>query len=229
MSASTLPENFQDEDFSREGLYLFFTDGQCVRIVRDEIEKLSEEYWQDPHKIHPLIKELPEFLPCGHCPHYGEQVFCIALRPILPYLNSVDQYMSYDRVTAVFSAGGTGEVSVSETSTQQALKYVAILSLIFYCEMGERYRGYFADVNPLMSPDEISTILHRNIRRRKADHPADLTQEMATFEKEVMESAQCLTKRLRLICRNDAFINAFSNAQLALQMLLLHNETDRTA
>ncbi|MFA5060155.1 MAG: hypothetical protein WC676_05960 [Candidatus Omnitrophota bacterium] len=223
MTITELPSIFQKEDFTKEGLYLLFPDGQKVKIVRDEIEALSEEFWQDPKKIHPNIKEMPEFQPCGHCPHHGEDILCLALRPILPYLKNVDRYMSYQEVTAVFSAGDASNVKVSKTTTQQALKYVAILSLIYYCEMGNRYCGFLKDISPLTPPKEMADHLLSNIKEIYGEDKAKINEEIAKFQKEVLESAQCLTKRLRLICENDAFLNAFVNAQTALDFLLLKN------
>ncbi len=221
MTIKDLPLTFRGEDFKKEGLYLLFPDGQEIKIVRDEIEKLSEEFWLDPKKIHPEIKQLPEFQPCDHCPHHGEDVLCLALRPILPYLKNVDQYMSYDEVTAVFSSGDSSEVKISKTTIQQALKYVAILSLIYYCEMGNRYCGFFKGINPLMAPSEISNSLFENIRALYGDDKERIKKEISHFQKEVLESTQCLVKRLRLICENDAFINAFINAQTVFDFLLM--------
>lgn len=221
MSATPLPSQFQDRDLSKEGMYLLFPDGETVDIVPGEIDRLAQEYWENPEKIHPKIKELEEFKPCGHCPHHGEDVLCLALKPILPYLENVDHYMSYDRCVAVFSAGDGTPPQVEETTTQQALRYVAILSLIHYCEMGGRYRRYFAGVSPLMETGEISQILYNNIQRKYDDDGIKMEEVVTEFEQEVLESAVCLTTRLKLMCKNDAFINAFVNAQAAIKFVLM--------
>ncbi|MBZ0167205.1 MAG: hypothetical protein K8I00_10405, partial [Candidatus Omnitrophica bacterium] len=154
-------------------------------------------------------------------PHHGEDVLCLALKPILPYLENVDQYMSYDRCVAVFSAGDGSATTVQETSTQQALRYVAILSMIHYCEMGGRYRKYFAGVHPMMETNEISRVLFDNLKEDCAATGKDMEETATHFEHEVLESTVCLTKRLKLMCQNDAFVNAFINAQTAIKFLLM--------
>lgn len=221
MNAHEIPAQLRDKDLTREGMYLLFPDGQTVDIVPGEIDRLAEEYWKNPEKIHPQIKQLKEFQPCGHCPHFGEDVLCLALKPILPYLEHVDNYMSYDNCVAVYCPGDGEAPQAQETTVQQALRYVAILSLIHYCEMGGRYRRYFQGVNPMMGTDEMSRILYRNIQHKYEDDGNRMEEMVTEFEKEVLESTQCLTTRLKLMCKNDAFINAFINAETAIKFVLM--------
>lgn len=211
--------NLKWDEFQREGLYLIFPDGSRLSMVKAEIERLAQEYWRDPEKISEEIKKTKEFQPCGHCPHYGEDVLCKALTPMLPYVDHVDKYMSYDKVTAVFREADASALHVSHTTMQQALKYMSFLSLLYYCEMGDRYQCYLKGVIPIMAGQAVAARIYSNMYLIHKGDDVVIEKMIVGFRKEVLESTRCLVKRLRLICKNDAFINAFVNTQVIMDAL----------
>jgi len=46
---------------------------------------------------------------------------------------------------------------------QEALQFVAIFSLMYYCEVGKQYWKFFLGIHPLMDPEEMITRIHLNI------------------------------------------------------------------
>lgn len=206
-------------EFPGEGLYLLFPDGGRMDFVRRKIDTLAEEYWADPGKIPEEIKRQADFMPCHHCPHHDEVVLCLGLRPLLPYVESVDRYASCDKVTAVFRGNGSNVLHVCHTNMQNALKYLSILSMMHYCEMGDRYRQYFAGVIPLMSAKEMSARIYANIYLHNNGDSGKITSEIASLRAEVLGSSVCLVKRLNMICKKDALINAFINTSAIVESL----------
>lgn len=205
--------------FQKEGLYLVFDDGTRVEFIKDQIESLAEEYWNDPEKIPPEVKKTLAFQPCDHCPQHGNDVLCKALRPLLPYVESVDRYMSYDEVTAVFRQKNPDRLHVSRTTTQEALVYLSILCMLHYCEMSERYKDYIRDVRPLMDGEEICRRIYSNIYLIHEGNEEKMASVIPEFKREVFESAECLADRLGMICSRDAFVNAFVNANAVVNLL----------
>ena len=107
---------------------------------------------------------------------------------------------------------------------QKALRYLAIFSMIFYCEMNERYSKYLTGIIPLMSAKRIAAIIYANIYLfNKGDEEA-IASTIKKFKEEILESSKCLVKRLGYICENDVFINAFVNTQLIMDALDYCNE-----
>jgi len=50
--------NLSLSDFKDEGLYLIFPDLSRVILTRDNIQKVTKEYWENPEKISPQVKRL---------------------------------------------------------------------------------------------------------------------------------------------------------------------------
>ena len=78
------------------------------------------------------MRKAIDFQKCYFCPHKNQEDICDSIRPMLPFLDVVDQYMSYDKVIAVYKGNEDRLVHVKETTMQDALKYVSILSLLRY-------------------------------------------------------------------------------------------------
>lgn len=206
-------------DFPVKGLYLIFDDQNRVDMIPEHIERISNEYWSDPQKIPEELKNDEIFMPCEHCPEFGNKVLCKALRPIFPYLDKVDKYMSYDKVTCVYRDDDPEVLYVSYTTVQRALVYISMLSMVFYCEMSEKYSQYLKDINPFTSNHLISKQIYANMY---VEHNGDLSviePLLTDFKQEIFESTECLVKRLRKICKNDAFINAFINAHVIIDAI----------
>ena len=219
MSAPKEILNLKLDEFDKQGLYLIFPDSTRVDLVTENIEHMAERYWSDPSKISPEIKKAAEFQPCKHCPNYGKDVLCKALTPLLPYIDSLDKYMSYANVTAVFRGKDSQLLHVSQTTLQRALCFLPILSMIFYCEMSERYSKYFTDIMPLMDIRSISSRIYSNIYIKNKGDQAAISSIITQLKSEVTESTHCLLKRLRMICKRDAFANAFVHTHLIFDCL----------
>jgi hypothetical protein len=205
--------------FPDEGLYLIFPDSKRLALIKKTIEAIADDYWTNPDKISPALKAAIEFQPCAHCPQHGKDVLCKALRPLLPYVQAVDQYVSYDKITAVYRGEDPDLFYVSHTTMQNAVKYLAILSLGHYCEMSERYSPYFKGVIPIIEQRELVSKIYSNIFVLNNGDARIISRVIADFKREMLESTRCLIKRLKFICKNDAFINAFVNANLLADML----------
>jgi hypothetical protein len=183
--------NLSLSEYSQKGLYLIFPDSNRLAITEEIVEQFAAQFLEDETKVPACAKKAVEFQSCSICPmkHCGE--FCHALLPWLPIVDIVDQYVSYERVRAVFK-GDTAETwYVSDRPVQEAIQYVCHLSLMHYCDVGKKYRKYFWGIMPLMEPEEIA------------------------------QTTRCQVERLRLICKNDAFMNAFTHAHAVIELLSL--------
>ena len=219
MSTAGIKVELDFDAFQEEGLYLLFDDATRVELTRKTIAKLAEVYWKDPEKIPPEVKKAADFQLCAHCPEKGKDVLCCALKPMIPYVDKVGKYFSYDQVTAVYRQKKSPVLHVVHTSMQEALKYLSILSLTFYCKMGGKYHRYFDGVIPLMDIQSISDRVYLNIYLECAGNPQKIKEAITIFKKEIFESSKCMVKRLHLLCHHDAFVNAFINAELVTEFL----------
>ncbi len=207
------------KDFEREGLYLIFTDGVVLDLSRENVEKAAAEFWQDESKISPELKEAVEFQRCSFCPLNGTDAFCDAIRPTIPFLEHLDKYVSFDKVTAVYKDAEGGVIHVCETTMQQGLKYVSILSLIHYCKAGQKYREYFLGVIPVMQPEEMAMRLYLNVCYLHGMEKKKIDKFLLAFKDRITTTSRNQVERMNLICNNDAFMNAFVNTQIVTEIL----------
>ena len=212
---------FSMRDLPREGLYLVFEDSTRLELTDESIAQKAEEYWRDPARIPPEVKKAVEFQRCPFCPLRKSGGFCDALRPVLPLLEIVDRYMSYDRVTAIYRGADPTLAHVAETTIQGALKYLCVISLTQYCRVGWKYRKYYAGIMPLTDPEESSLRMYLNIYWHLRGRLVEIDRLIARFREEIRITSENQVKRLAVICRRDAFVNAFVNAQVALEFLSL--------
>jgi hypothetical protein len=124
--------NLRLSDFEKEGLYLLFPDSTRLELTKENIEKVTNRYWQDLTKIPEDKRKAVEFQRCHFCPHKDKEDICDAIRPVFPFLDIVDQYVSYDKVIAIYKGSEGKSAHISATTMQDALKYVSILSLMRY-------------------------------------------------------------------------------------------------
>ncbi len=144
---------------------------------------------------------------------------------MFPLLDVVDAYVSFDRVLAAYKADD-GSLTVGETSMQEALRHVSTLSLIHYCQVGRQYRKYYSGVSPLSGAEEFATRLYLNIFWAHSGD-RDQTEEFITrFNDQIAQTSANQTARLRLICQNDAFMNAFVSAQAIISFLKLAKDSE---
>lgn len=207
------------DTISEPGLHLMFPDGFRLHLTRKVVEEVARQFLSDETKIPARVKAACDFAPCEICPKKQTAEICHAILPVLPFLEKLDRYFSYDKVTVVYRGSAEGMIHVSETTMQRALQYVSILSLIQYCETGKKYAGFFAGVIPMMDADEIAECLRKNIFWSVRGDRRRVDQIVQTMRREILTTTQCQVKRLRLVCKRDAFINAFVNTQMATEVL----------
>ena len=211
------------EDYKDKGLYLIFPDSTKLTLTRAAIERSVDLFWKDPNKIPSSIKEAAGFQKCDFCPLKDQPDMCHALRPTMPFLDIVDKYVSYSEVIAVFKREAD-MVHVAQTTMQDALKFVSILSLVYYCETGKKYWTYFYGINPLMDAQEIATRFYLNVFMLHDGDRQSIDRLLTAFRDEITLASQNQAVRLNMVCKNDAFGNAFANTQVTSLILSMNME-----
>ncbi|MDJ0766215.1 MAG: hypothetical protein QNJ97_24750 [Myxococcota bacterium] len=207
-------------DFQQEGLYLFFSDAHYISITEVEISKFFAETKTHPSLIPKEVIHSHDLELCDHCPNKSKpNAFCGMLKPILPFLKDIDRYMSYDNVTAVYKQENPNLISISETTLQEALKYVSILSLVQYCKTNKRYWKYFYGITPLLELETVIAKTYLNLFWHCQGDQEQMKRVIAVFVRDIGDSSKFLLNRLRAICSNDAFINAIANTQVSTEIL----------
>jgi len=212
-------KNIRLRDYEQFGLYLTLKDSTEIAFTAEHIEKVTMEYWRNPDKIPPSVKEAVAFQRCPFCPLKKKKDFCDALRPILPLLDVVDVYTSYDEVIAVYRGEDKELCHLSFTSMQRALRYLSTLSLMGYCQVGRKYWKYFTGIIPIMRTKEIINRLYLNIYWIHKGDKGSVDQVISRLNSEITITARNQAERLRLICKNDAFLNAFVLTHLITEEL----------
>ncbi|MFH0984732.1 MAG: hypothetical protein V1882_04275 [Candidatus Omnitrophota bacterium] len=208
------------EQYKKEGMYLSFQNGETLDLSVENIQKLSEEFWKDPHRLPLAMRQHDDFKTCKVCPHRGQDVLCSAMKPLLPFLEQMEKYLSCDYVTAIY-VQGDGKITISETDLQHALQYVTNMALFEYCEDVQRYQPYFKGIVPLMSLEEAIVRLAMNVFWIHRDHPAEADRVIAELREHVTETSKSCIKRLTVMCRSDAFRNAYLKTQTFIEFLAM--------
>ncbi len=208
-------------DYEKRGLYIIFKDGSRLDLSDELVEKITREYWEDPARIPPEVKKAIDFQRCPFCPLESEGGFCNALRPLLPFLEIVDRYVSHDKVIAVYKGHRKEIYRIADSSMQAALLHLSILSLMHHCQAALPYRKYFYGVNPLMSAKEASARIYMNIFWENKGDKELVNKIISEFKIKLTAASKNEMKRLSLICKNDAFINAVVKTQLISEFLSL--------
>jgi hypothetical protein len=206
-------------NYEQKGLYLLFEDLTLLSLIESEIANVSKKYWADTTRIQPEVREVADFGLCPICPEKGEKGICFALRPVLPFLDVIDQYASYDKVTAIYKSDDKKLIHVSNTTMTVALQYISILSLMYYCRTGRKYWRYYFGVNPLMGVRETRNRLYLNIYWLHKGNLEEINRIISQFKNEIRITSQSQVKRMSLICKNDVFTNAFANTHIATEIL----------
>ncbi|MGD0918426.1 MAG: hypothetical protein ABSB22_18410 [Thermodesulfobacteriota bacterium] len=207
-------------DFEKEGLYLLFPDSTKLELTKENIEKVTDRYWQDLTKIPEDKRKAIEFQKCYFCPHKNNEDICDSIRPMLPFLDIVDRYVSYDKVMAVYKGTEEKLVHIRATTMQDALKYVSILSLLRYNLVLQKYWKYYNGIIPIMGGKEVATRVYLNMYWLHKGNLEEIKEMIRRFGEELRVSSTNQVKRLNLVCKNDAFMNAFVNTQLVTQFLI---------
>ena len=208
-------------DFEKRGLYIIFKDGSRLDLSDERVERVTQEYWKNPAKIPPEVKKATEFQRCSFCPKEVEGGICNSIRPILPFLEVVDKYVSYDEVIAIYKGHRKEIYRISDTKMQDALVHLSILSMMHHCQTMVPYRKYFYGVIPLMSAKEASARIYLNIFWEHKGDKDLIDKFIFEFKEKMRIAAQNHMKRISLIYQSDAFLNALVKAQLITEFLTL--------
>lgn len=207
------------KEFDQPGLYLIFPDGKKLALTRSVIEETSERFLSDSSKIPPAVKAAADYQMCSICPEKEHAQICHALMPTLPFLEILDTYFSCDRVTALYRDEESRVLHTAEVDLQQALQYVSIMSLMYYCETGRKYYRFFKGIVPLVSVEQMmKQVLLNMYWQTRGDHEA-IRRIVKQFREELAITTECQVKRLRLICKHDTFINTFVKTQIGAAFL----------
>jgi hypothetical protein len=207
-----------------ESLYLVFSDGSQLFLNREHIENATDRYWRDPAKIPPHVRAAIDFQRCARCPMNGDESICDALRPILPLLEHVDKFSSTERVQVVYGNAEPGVFQIANTNLATALSYMSHLSLIHYCRAGRKYRKYYYGISPLSTSSTVAGRLYLNVSWLHRGEREIIARVVSELGHVMLSLSENQVKRLNLICQNDAFNNAFVNAQVATALLSLNME-----
>jgi hypothetical protein len=206
-------------DFGEEGLYIVLKDSRPLALTRSNIEQTAKKFWDDPGKISPKVKTAAEFQRCDFCPLNKIGGLCDAIRPTFPFLDSLDKYVSHDRVEAVYK--DKNGFYVRRTTMQQALRYLSILSLVYYCQVTRNYWKHFWGIMPLMDSQEVAARLYLNFFYLNGGSKRKAGKSIAKFKQELTITSRNQVQRMNLVCDNDAFMNAFVNTQIIADILTL--------
>lgn len=212
------------DGFRDPGLYLLWDDATRLDLTAARVHEATERMLADPAQIPESVRAATEYQPCVVCPERETAQICHAIMPALPFLEHVDAYMSYDAVTAVYRAEGEDVLHIRRTTMQEALKHVAILSLVHYCEHGRQFAPYFKDINPLMPPRTIAAAIYRNMHVAFGGDLQAMQTAVSAMGNSILLTTRCQMDRLRLIAKRDAFLNAYVSTQTTTQFLLMDLE-----
>lgn len=207
-------------DYKEEGIYIILPDETQLLLTRTNVERIAKEFWNDPAKISVEIKKASKFQRCEICSKKGLGGLCNAVRPIFPLLEQLDKYVSYDKVIVVYSDGKESILHIADATIQNALRYISALSLMVYCQEGRKYWKYFYGINPLMTGKEIASRICLNMYwLYKSSKQEEIDKIIKEFTNEIRITSKNQVERLNLVCKNDAFMNAFVNTQLVTEFL----------
>lgn len=216
--------HLQFSDYEQKGLYLLFENSPLIKLTEKEIENISQKFWEDTTKITPEVRKATDFKLCPICPEKEQEGICYALHPVLPLLEIIDRYVSFDKVTAIYKGDDKNLLYVSDSTMSSALQYISILSLMYYCRVGRKYWRYYLGVNPLMGAIEARNRLYLNIYWLHKGNLEEIEKAISEFKQEIRITSESQIKRMYLICKNDVFMNAFANTHIAAEILSLDME-----
>lgn len=208
--------------YSGTGLSLLFDDGRILRLTEDVVHAAARRLENDMSALPPEIRDEQDFKPCAVCPERDTAAMCHALPAIVPFLEELRDYNSFNEVTALFveqSADGEYIMHLRRTTLQRALQYIAIQSVLYYCETGRLYYKYFSGVIPFTSAEDIAERIYANIMLEQNGDKAAVAGIIETMRENLMITMQCQIKRVRLVSHTDVFMNAFVNLHLVLELL----------
>ncbi|MFA6600784.1 MAG: hypothetical protein WC352_03250 [Candidatus Omnitrophota bacterium] len=216
------------EEFEKQGFYLVFDDKTRVFMDQETVRAFARDYFDDTSKVPASVKQCVDFSRCDVCPEKETPGFCHAILPSLLFFESAEKYLSFSDVLVVVKVKRPemehAVFHAARTTMQQALKYVSVYSLMYYCEVGRDYWKFFTGIDPLLPVSKIAARLYLNIYWYYRGNEAEVRRVIAEFQEKIQATSQCQIKRLRLICKSDALLNALVLAQIITELLKVQGD-----
>ncbi len=200
--------DLEDKLYNDEGMYVHCENGTIFNFSRKNVARLADEYWNSPEKLSDEIRHNEFFKTCSVCPYRGKDVMCSSIKPLLPFLENLNDFKSFDPVTLLFR-DENGVVSIKKTDMQNALQYLTDISVFQYCEDMKIYKEYYLGIKPLQSTTEKVQVLLLNIFWKSGGDKDQTRKTIKELQKAIDITTRNCIKRLHLICRSDAFKNAY--------------------
>jgi hypothetical protein len=207
------------DKYKDEGLYIE-TQEIFIELTHKVIKETADDFWNSSSKISSSVKDNVKFHRCTICPL--KEGSCDTFKAILPFLEYIDYYKSFDEVVAIYKSDIENLLYLNKTTMQDALKSSAILALTRYCKYGEKYKKYFKSIIPTMSPPEIAERLYLNAFFIHKGEIASINKFIETAYSGLSVAIERLIERISLLCQNDAFLNAFVETQAVLEYLTMN-------
>ena len=213
-------------DKTQKGLYIFLPDDSEISITREFIEEFAQNFLNNPSFVQAELKQMADYQNCHICPLQSvEGSFCRALQPVLPLIERLDQFQSFDPVMIVHKGHRPDMLLVAHTSLQRALSHITTLSLMYYCETGRKHWKYFFGASPMMPLARLASRIYLNIYFDCKGKEEDIDKKLDKFIDEIKCIGDCIIKRLRLFCQSDPLLNAFASVRnLAEYLNVCRNE-----
>jgi hypothetical protein len=206
-----------------EGMYIHCQDGTFFDFSLTNIARLSTALWNDPSRLSPEIRHDELFKTCAVCPFRGQDVLCSAIKPLLPFLENVERFKSVDRVIIVYR-DPKGIVSTQSADMQTALQYLTDMSVFQYCEDMKGYKEYFVGIRPMRSTQENVQTLLLNVFWRSRGSECEAKRVMGEIQNAIDIITRNCFRRLHLMCRSDAFKNAYVKTHIIGELIALSSD-----
>jgi len=202
-------------------LYFVFPDQKQIEFSSAHVRAFAKDYLDSPAHVPDNVREAVDFQRCSVCPHVHEPGYCHALFPALSIFEAIDKYTSSEEVEVFYLDPFSNCLIAKDTSLQDALQCISILSLTQYCELGRRYHDYFLMVTPFMSASEMASRIYLNAFWLFDGDKERTKAQIKKFIEELRITIDCQVKRMRLISKNDAFLNAFAMTHILTDLMKL--------
>ncbi|MGA3006583.1 MAG: hypothetical protein ABSE59_01710 [Opitutaceae bacterium] len=212
--------NNSADGFNYPGLYLLTHDGRRILLTQEKIDSFAKNFEANLHRFPIEVRCAVNFKPCAVCPEKDAAVFCHALPAALTFFEELKDFKSDDRADAFYSDSPRSHICVRNITMQEALQFVVLMSLLKGCEVGRKYARYFTGIHPLMETSELLARLDLNIYWDCKGNRGKIEKERREFASEISCVSECQVKRLRLVCENDALVNAFARTQEQIERLV---------
>jgi hypothetical protein len=209
------------DKYPQNGIYLHLPDGRLIAVTRDKVEAFARSFEANLDQFSDNVRQAAAFQACSICPERHRAVFCHALPATLAFVDELRGYKSFQKVTAVYRGPEPTLAIAPNTTMQEALQFVAILGLMYHCEVGKKYWKYFQGVHPLQSADELGARIYLNIYWECHGDQEQVERTLQTFSDEITTIAACQADRLRLVASDDALVNAFVHVQSQIAVLTM--------